>query len=135
MARWINAVIEARIPLDVSVDASPAEKLGAAAERTDADDVALPDGGVIYWEEVEDGEPIAGPHVETEDRRNSLLKALRGEVEAQREKADNRSADASKLRRDRSRHRFEGAALTHRMAADRLQAIIDQHEGGGEHGE
>ena len=57
--RWVNAVIEIRIPLDVPVDASREEKLGAVAEAMDL--VQMPDTAVAAcpWEVVEDGEPIS----------------------------------------------------------------------------
>jgi hypothetical protein len=52
-------VIEIRIPLDVPVNASREEKLGAVAEAMDL--VQMPDTSVAAcrWEVVEDGEPIS----------------------------------------------------------------------------
>lgn len=57
--RWVNAVIEIRIPLDVPVAASREEKLDAAAEAMDL--VDMPDTAVAAcrWEVVEDGEPVS----------------------------------------------------------------------------
>jgi hypothetical protein len=57
--RWVNAVIEIRVPLDVPVDASREEKLGAVAEAMDR--IQTPDTAVAAcrWEVVEDGEPIS----------------------------------------------------------------------------
>jgi hypothetical protein len=57
--RWVNAVIEIRIPLDVPVDASREEKLDAIGEAMDR--VRMPDTAVAAcrWEVVEDGEPIS----------------------------------------------------------------------------
>jgi len=56
--RWVNAVIEIKIPLDVPVDASSQEKLDAAVEAMDQ--VHMPSRAVAAcrWEVVEDGEPI-----------------------------------------------------------------------------
>jgi hypothetical protein len=57
--RWVNAVIEIRIPLDVPVDASKEEKLRAVADAMDR--VQMPDTAVAAcrWEVVEDGKPIS----------------------------------------------------------------------------
>jgi hypothetical protein len=56
--RWVNAVIEIRIPLDVPADASGQEKLDAAGEAMDQ--VQMPNSAVAAcrWEVVEDGEPV-----------------------------------------------------------------------------
>jgi hypothetical protein len=57
--RWVNAVIEIRIPLDVPVEASREEKLGAVAEAMDR--VQMPDNAVAAYrsEVVEDGDPVS----------------------------------------------------------------------------
>jgi hypothetical protein len=57
--RLVNAVIEIRIPLDVPVDASREEKLGAVAEAMDR--VEMPGNAVAAcrWEVVEDGKRIS----------------------------------------------------------------------------
>jgi hypothetical protein len=57
--RWVNAVIEIRIPLDVPVDASREEKLDAVGQAMDR--VQMPDTAVAAyrWEVVEDGEPVS----------------------------------------------------------------------------
>jgi hypothetical protein len=56
--RWVNAVIEIRIPLEVPVDASGQEKLDAVVEAMDR--VHMPDSAVAAcrWEVVEGGEPV-----------------------------------------------------------------------------
>jgi hypothetical protein len=56
--RWVNAVIEIRIPLDVAIDATSHEKLEAAVGALDQ--VHMPDTAIAScrWEVVEDGEPI-----------------------------------------------------------------------------
>lgn len=55
--RWVNAVIEIRVPLDLPVDASSREKLDAALAAMDR--VQMPDNATATcrWEVVEDGEP------------------------------------------------------------------------------
>jgi hypothetical protein len=56
--RWVNAVIEIRIPLEVASDATSREKLEAAVAALD--NVQMPDGAIAScpWELVEDGEPL-----------------------------------------------------------------------------
>ena len=60
--RWVNAVVEIVVPLDVPVDASPEDKgeaLAAFMERVfeHAGDDWVASG---RWEVVEDGEPVLG---------------------------------------------------------------------------
>jgi hypothetical protein len=57
--RWVNAVIEITIPLDVAVDASSHEKFDASVEAMDR--VPMPDSATATcrWQVVEDGELVA----------------------------------------------------------------------------
>jgi hypothetical protein len=56
--RWLNAVIEVTIPLDVPIDASDEAKQEALVAVMDQ--VEMPDTAVAaaHWELVEDGEPV-----------------------------------------------------------------------------
>jgi hypothetical protein len=56
--RWVNAVIEIRIPLEVAIDATSHERL--EADIAALDQVEMPDSATTScrWEVVEDGEPI-----------------------------------------------------------------------------
>ncbi|MBN8868002.1 MAG: hypothetical protein J0H98_10655 [Solirubrobacterales bacterium] len=58
--RWVNAVIETRIPLDVGVDADSEAKLAAAEEAAaPLFEVAGEHVDVVRFEDVEDGDPLA----------------------------------------------------------------------------
>lgn len=59
--RWVNAVMEIRVPLDVPVDAAEREKLEAAAKALEGVDLPRDAVATIGFETVEDGEPIALP--------------------------------------------------------------------------
>jgi hypothetical protein len=56
--RWINAVFEITVPLDVAPEAPNEAKRDAVAARLE--DLELPQDAVATgrWEYVEDGEPV-----------------------------------------------------------------------------
>jgi hypothetical protein len=57
---WVNAVLHARIPLDVSVDATNEEKLRAVTAKLDELEIHIPDAAITCgFEDVEDGERVA----------------------------------------------------------------------------
>ena len=56
--RWLNAVIEIRIPLDVPLDASRDVKLSAVIEAMDQVEMPNSATATCRWELVEDGEPV-----------------------------------------------------------------------------
>lgn len=55
--RFVNAVVSARIPLDVSPDATKEEKLLAAVAKVDELNLFVEDGFEVTFEDVVDGEP------------------------------------------------------------------------------
>jgi hypothetical protein len=59
--RWLNAVIEVTVPLDLPIDASGEEKRDAIAEQMER--IGMPPDAVATGrcELVDDGEPVARP--------------------------------------------------------------------------
>jgi hypothetical protein len=107
--RWVNAVVEITIPLDVPVDALPTEKIDAAVAKVEELDIYSEEGYTVGWEDVEDGTPLKP---DAQRRLDSLIKGLEGEVEQALAKSK------------------RNAALVHWEYADRLSKLIEEARNG-----
>jgi hypothetical protein len=106
--RWVNAVVEITIPLDVPVDALPSEKIDAAVAKVEELDIYSDEGYTVGWEDVE---------ADAQRRLDSLIKGLEGEV-----------AEWRRIGANHCVHPF--IAQQRRVCARRLSKLIEEARNG-----